>query len=214
MPLLPIFLKLAGRRCLVVGAGNIAADKIAALLHAEADLIVVSPEALDSVRSHAQAGRLQWKDRVFAPQDLDGVFLVITATSSPQVNREVYVLAAERKILCNSVDDPPNCDFYFSSVVDRGDLQIAISTAGESPALAQRLRKEIDAQLAPDLGAWLEDLGELRREVLHGEQPGEERKLLLHELASRPLCQRPDCPSRQLARGTVPEGTRDSSYLG
>jgi len=211
VPLLPIFLKLAGRRCLVVGAGNIAADKIAALLHAEADLVVVSPEALESVRCHAQAGRLQWRDRVFAPEDLDGVFLVIAATSSPQVNREVYALATERKVLCNSVDDPPNCDFYFSSVVDRGDLQIAISTAGESPALAQRLRKEIDAQLAPDLGAWLEDLGELRREVLQDEQPGEERKLLLHELASRSLCQRPDCPSRQLARGTTPDRTRDSS---
>lgn len=200
MPLLPIFLKLAGRRCLVVGAGNVAKDKIASLLHAEADLVVVSPEALEDVREQAQAGHLQWEQRVFVPSDLDEIFLVITATSSPDVNRQVYLLATERAILCNSVDDPPNCDFYFSSVVERGDLQVAISTAGESPALAQRLRREIDAQLAPDLGLWLNNLGEIRREILHSQVPGEERKLLLHELASRSLCELPDCPSRQLAR--------------
>lgn len=209
VPLLPIFLKLAGRRCLVVGAGNIANDKIASLLHAEADLAVVAPEALDSVRRHAQAGRLQWKLREFAADDLDGIFLVIAATSSPQVNRQVYALATERKIMCNSVDDPPNCDFFFPSIVERGDLQIAISTAGESPALAQRLRKEIGAQLAPDLGAWLEKLGELRREVLRSVPPGEERKMLLHELATRSLCERPDCPSRQLARNAALDARRE-----
>ena len=93
-----------------------------------------------------------------------------------------------RNILCNSVDDIPNCDFFFGSVVSRGDLQIAISTAGESPALAQRLRREIDEQLPQDLGPWLAKLGELRREVLATHPRGEERKLLLHELAQRQIC--------------------------
>ncbi len=86
----------------------------------------------------------------------------------------------------NSVDDIPNCDFFFGSVVSRGDLQIAISTAGESPALAQRLRREIDEQLPQDLGPWLAQLGELRREVLATHPRGEERSLLLHELARAP----------------------------
>jgi siroheme synthase-like protein len=211
MPLLPIFLKLAGRRCLVVGAGNVAQEKILSLLHAEADLTVVSPEALQEVRDHAQAGRLRWEQRVFAPEDLNGMFLVITATSSPEVNRQVYLLAAERNILCNSVDDPPNCDFYFPSLVERGDLQIAISTAGESPALAQRLRREIDALLAPDLGAWLGQLGELRRDILQRYVPGDSRKMLLHELASRPLCELPDCPSRQLVRAAALDRRDESS---
>ena len=82
-----------------------------------------------------------------------------------------------------------NCDFYFGSVVSRGALQIAISTAGESPAVAQRLRREIDEQLPQDLGPWLEDLGQLRREVLAMHPRGEARKALLHQLAQRPVCE-------------------------
>ena len=82
----------------------------------------------------------------------------------------------ERNIICNSVDDIPNCDFYFGSVVSRGDFQIAISTAGESPAVAQRLRREIDEQLPEDLGPWLENLGQLRREVLETHPRSEARK--------------------------------------
>jgi uroporphyrin-III C-methyltransferase len=105
----------------------------------------------------------------------------------------------ERGIPCNSVDDIPNCDFFFGSVVSRGDLQIAISTAGESPAVAQRLRREIDAQLPEDLGPWLRNLGELRREVLEIHPRGEERKLLLHQLAQRQVCDSESCPSRRLA---------------
>jgi precorrin-2 dehydrogenase / sirohydrochlorin ferrochelatase len=98
------------------------------------------------------------------------------------------------------VDDPPFCDFYFPSVVRRGDLQIAISTAGASPALAQRLRKEINAQLPLDAGDWLTDLGNLRREVTQMEPLNDERKWLLHQLAQREVCGYEACPSRVLAR--------------
>ena len=199
MSLFPIFLKLTGRHCLVVGAGTVAESKISSLLRAEAKLTVVAPEALPCLAEQAQAGHFQWQQRNFSPSDLDGIFLVVAATSSPEVNRQVFQLATERGILCNAVDDPPNCDFYFPSIVERGALQIAISTAGESPALAQRLRREIDAQLAPEISAWLNELGKLRREVLQQQEPGEERRLLLHELARLPLCTLPTCPARQLA---------------
>jgi siroheme synthase-like protein len=128
------------------------------------------------------------------------VFLVIAATNAPDVNRAVHEEALRRNVLCNAVDDPPNCDFYFGSVVARGDLQIAISTAGESPALAQRLRREIDAQLPKDLGPWLSELGELWREVRAGTPPGVVRNLLLHEVAQRHLCSSPECPTREFAR--------------
>ena len=94
-----------------------------------------------------------------------------------------------RGILVNSVDDPPHCDFYFGSVVRRGDLQVAISTAGESPAVAQQLRREIDEQLPADLGPWLTQVGQLRREILATHPAGEERKALLHRIARRQILQ-------------------------
>ena len=155
MSLLPIFLKLAGRRCLLVGAGNVALDKIRSLLKTGLQLRVVAPDALPEVRQLAAEGKIEWIERRFELSDLDGNYLVIAATDSPEVNAAVYRGAVERGILCNSVDDIPNCDFFFGSVVRRGDLQIAISTAGESPAFAQHLRREIDKLLPEDLGPGL-----------------------------------------------------------
>ena len=111
----------------------------------------------------------------------------------------MYLAAQRRGLLCNSVDDPTNCDYYFASIVQRGALQIAISTAGESPALAQRLRREIDAQLPEDMAPWVAEIGSLRREILASHPAGEERKALLHRLAQLPVCAAEQCPSRQLA---------------
>jgi uroporphyrin-III C-methyltransferase len=200
MSMLPIFLKLTGRQCLLVGAGNVALEKIGSLLKTGLKLTVIAPEARPEVIQLANEGRLQWFQRPFDVVDLEGNFLVVTATDSPEVNAAVYRGCIERNIICNSVDDIPNCDFYFGSVVSRGDLQIAISTAGESPAVAQRLRREIDEQLPEDLGSWLHNLGELRREVLELHPRNEGRKALLHQLANRQVCESEACPSRQLAR--------------
>jgi precorrin-2 dehydrogenase/sirohydrochlorin ferrochelatase len=200
MSLFPIFLKLAARPCVVVGAGNIAASKIESLLIAEASVTVIAPEALPRVRAWVEAGELTWHQRAYRQGDLGGAFLVVAGTATPAVNRAVYAEASAAGILCNAVDDPPFCDYYFPSVVRRGELQIAISTAGESPALAQRLRKEINAQLPLDTGEWLMELGRLRREVTAVEPVGEERKLLLHELAQREVCGYAGCPSRMRAQ--------------
>lgn len=200
MSLLPIFLDLESRSGLLVGAGAVALDKIGSLLKTGLRLRVVAPVAREEIRALAEHGKLEWIPRAFVPADVDGSFIVIAATSSAEVNAEVYRAARARGVLCNSVDDIPNCDFFFGSVVSRGDLQIAISTAGESPALAQRLRQEIDAQLPGDLGPWLERLGELRREVLASHPRGEERRLLLHALAERQICESSLCSTKQLAR--------------
>jgi uroporphyrin-III C-methyltransferase len=199
MSMLPIFLKLEGRRCLLVGAGTVALDKIGSLLKTGLRLRVVAPEARFEVRQLAAEGKLEWVQRPFELTNLNGNLLVIAATDSSDVNAEVYRGAVQRGILCNSVDDIPNCDFFFGSLVSRGALQIAISTGGESPAVAQRLRREIDEQLPEDLGEWLAGLGQLRREVLAFHPRSEARKSLLHQLAERPLCASQDCPSRQLA---------------
>jgi uroporphyrin-III C-methyltransferase len=201
MSLFPAFLKLVRRRCLVVGAGKVALEKIPSLLAAEAVVRVVAPRVDAEIAALAAAGRVEILERAFEAADLDGVFLVIAATDDRSVNAAVYEAAVERNVLCNSVDDPPHCDFYFGSVVARGDLQIAISTAGESPAVAQRLRKEIDALLPEDLGPWLAEVGRLRREVLARVEAGEERKLLLHRLAEREVCGAAACGARVLAFG-------------
>lgn len=200
MSLFPIFLKLTGRPAIVIGAGNLAESKIESLQAANASVMVIAPVASTRIIGMADAGEVIWHQREYATGDLAGQFLVVAATNSPVVNRAVFAEAEAAGILINAVDDPPFCDFYFPSVVRRGDLQIAISTAGESPALAQRLRKEINALLPLDAGDWLAELGNLRREVLQMEPLNEARKELLHQLASREVCGYDACPSRMQAR--------------
>jgi precorrin-2 dehydrogenase/sirohydrochlorin ferrochelatase len=200
MSLFPIFLKLASRHCIVIGAGHLAESKIESLQTANAHITVIAPQACKRIAELAASGELTWHQREYAEGDLTGNFLVVAATNVPAVNRAVFHEATAKNIICNAVDDPPFCDFYFPSVVRRGDLQIAISTAGASPALAQRLRKEINAQLPLDAGDWLTDLGNLRREVVAAEPLNEERKWLLHQLAQREVCGYDQCPSRTFAR--------------
>jgi siroheme synthase-like protein len=209
MSLLPIWIRLERRPVLVVGAGTVALAKIESLLATGAAITVVAPAAAPQFLELVENGRLTWHRRAFAPADLDGVFLVIAATNNSAVNRVVYEEALRRNVLSNAVDDPPNCDFYFGSVVARGDLQIAISTAGESPALAQRLRREIDDQLPTDLGPWLAELGSLRREIRASAPAGPARNLLLHQLAERHLCDSPECPTRQFAHQRIAELQRE-----
>ena len=200
MDLFPIFLKLTSRPCLVIGGGNLAESKIESLRAANGKVTVIAPQANPRIADLAASGEITWIQREYTPGDVQNYFLVVTATNAPAVNRAVFYEATANNILCNAVDDPPFCDFYFPSVVRRGDLQIAISTAGASPALAQRLRKEINAQLPLDTGDWLTDLGNLRREVVAAEPLNESRKLLLHQLATREVCGYDGCPSRTLAR--------------
>jgi precorrin-2 dehydrogenase/sirohydrochlorin ferrochelatase len=197
MEMFPIFFKLQGRPCLVVGAGTIAAPKITSLLRAGGVVTVVAPQAQPEVETQAHADELVWHAREFVSSDLEGMFLVVAATDLRAVNHSVAEAARAQNVLCNSVDDPPDCDFFYPSVVRRGDLQIAISTAGKSPALAQRLREEVDELLPADTGAWLDQLGETRLKMLETIPAGEERKQALHLLARRESCDPGACPVQQ-----------------
>jgi siroheme synthase-like protein len=191
MPLFPIFMKLQGRLVVMVGAGEIAVQKIDGLLRAGAKVRVIAPEVharfVEWIRDH----QIEWVAREFQPEDLSGAMLAIAATSAPGVNASVYRAAEARGILCNAVDDIENCHFYYGSVVQRGDLQVAISTNGKSPALAQRLRKELEQQFGPEYESWLEWLG-AARELLRAADGGatETSKKMLHHLASRPSYER------------------------
>ena len=184
MNLFPIFLKLASRRCLVVGAGPVGESKIESLLRTGAEVRVVAPRATETVRARARARKVCWEARGFRPADLNGVFLVIVATSSAELNEAIFQEGRRRGVLCNIVDDPARCDFYYPAVVRRGHLQIAISTDGRCPALAQRLKKELEQQFGSEYGTWLEQLGQARQKLLARALAPERRRRLLHRLAS------------------------------
>jgi precorrin-2 dehydrogenase len=182
--LFPMFVKLEGRRCLVVGAGSVGESKIESLLATAATVCVVAPKATPRVRGWAREGRIAWEAREYAPADLAGMFLVIAATGSSALHKEIYAEAQSRGVLCNAVDEPERCDFYFPAVVRRGELQIAISTGGLSPALAQRLRRELEQQFGPEWEEWVAQLGRTREELQSIPMPPEQRKKLLHQYAS------------------------------
>ncbi len=183
--LFPMFLKLQGRQCLVVGAGRVGESKIGGLLETGALIRVVAVEASPAVRDWAQAGKIELELRLFRTEDLEGAFLTVVATSSRSLNEFVYREAQRRGVLCNVVDVPDRCDFFYPAVVRRGDLQIAVSTAGQSPSLAQKIREQLEKQFGPGYTSWVAELGETRKLILASDLDKEQKLDLLHSLASR-----------------------------
>src|SRR5581483_527675 len=155
--LFPMFVKLQGRPVLVVGAGSVGEGKIRALLETGARIRVVATQAID-----------------------------VVATSRCELNELVYAEAQRRCVLCNVVDVPEQCDFYYPAIVRRGDLQIAISTSGQSPALARNLRQQLEAQFGPGYADWVSELGATRRDILNSNLTREQKRELLMSLAGRP----------------------------
>jgi precorrin-2 dehydrogenase/sirohydrochlorin ferrochelatase len=188
--LFPIFMKLEGRRVLVAGAGPVAEQKLDGLLRAGADLHVVAPEATGLVQQLARDGRLRWSQREYVVSDLDRVALVIAATGNSDVNESIYREAEIRGVLCNAVDEPDRCHFYYPAVVQRGDLQIAISTAGHSPALAQRIRKQLEQQFDAGYGDFLQWLGGVRKRLFSQAIDPQRRKNILHRIARPEIYER------------------------
>ena len=134
MSLFPIFVKLEGRLIVVVGGGTIAEAKIPGMLGAGARIRLIAPSITPQIAGWVRFGKIDWLPKAFEAADLDGAFLVIAATSAPGVNEAVFREAETRGILCNAVDDIERCHFYYGAVVQRGDLQIAISTNGKASA--------------------------------------------------------------------------------
>jgi precorrin-2 dehydrogenase / sirohydrochlorin ferrochelatase len=144
-------LKLSGRKCLVVGAGDIGLEKVEGLLACGGDVTVLAPEAHPELQSLAEEGSIEWDRREYAgPEDLEGAFMVIAATNDSEVNIGVYYDAEKRAMLANVVDVPPLCNFILPAIVRTGPLAIAISTAGASPALAKRMKREISDLFGED----------------------------------------------------------------
>ena len=183
--LFPMFMKLAGKPCLVVGAGKVGEPKIGGLIDTGASVHVVATAASRTVREWASAGKIELELRAFSADDLEGKLLAVAATASASLNELIYREAQRRGVLCNVVDVPEYCDFFSPAVVRRGDFQIAISTAGQSPSLAQKIRQQLERQFGEGYAAWVEQLGETRRLILASDLDRETKWELLHSLASR-----------------------------
>ena len=161
----PVNLVVAGRRCVVVGAGRIAARKIDALLAAGAHVHVVAPELGPEVRALSEQGLVTVAARPFEAADLDDAWLATTATGDPLVDHAVFAAGQERRVWINAADDPANCSFTLMSVVRRGDIVVTIGTNGRSPALATWLRDHVRDEMGAEYETLLEVLSEAREEM-------------------------------------------------
>jgi siroheme synthase-like protein len=161
----PVFLDLTGRRCLVVGGGAVGVRKVEGLLAADADVTVVSPPPSPALDELCRDGRIRWLQRDYRAGDLEGFALCLTATDDTAVNAAVAAEGRERGVWVNAADDPDNCDFILPSVLRRGDLQVAFSTGGRSPALARKIREELEAVIGPEYEALVDLAGEVRESL-------------------------------------------------
>ncbi len=160
--LYPVNLRIAGRQCLVVGGGAVAARKVEALLFCGARVVVVSPEAGERIRTLAAEHRIAWWQRPYRTGDLEGVFMAVAATDRPEVQRQIAEDAVTLPVLLNSVNEPSVCDFQVPSQMRRGDLLITISTGGASPAFSRKIRERLETQFGWEYGPVVDLLGRLR----------------------------------------------------
>ena len=179
MAVFPVFLKLSGRRVLVVGGGPVAAGKLRALVDAEALITVVAPHVVDAIAT-AAPGTVEILRRPFRPEDLDDVWYVVAA-APPDVNRQVAAAAHARKIFVNAVDDIENASAYAGAILRRAGVTIALSTDGEAPAIAGVLREGLEAVLPEDLDVWMARARDARKQWLADGVPMEQRRPLLLE---------------------------------
>lgn len=179
----PINLDLKDRRVLVVGGGVIAEGKARQLVEAGAAVHIVSPELTESLNELAEQGKIIWRQGVFAESDLEGSWLVISATDDQAVNEAVARAAAQRSLLCNVVDQTALCNFITPALITRGGIQISISSGGGSPSVAQRVKREIGELIGEEYGELLEVAAEMRAEAKRLIPDFEQRRQLLHAFA-------------------------------
>ena len=177
-----MYLKLENENCLVVGGGRVAERKVKALLESGANITVVSPDLTPYLRELKEKGVIRHIDRKYQDSDLEGMFLVISATDDESVNKRVSDQCFARKILVNVVDDPPKCSFFVPAVVRRGDLTIAISTGGKSPMLAARIREQLEKQYGVEYAELLKLLGDIRQELKESVPDVEQRRKILERI--------------------------------
>jgi precorrin-2 dehydrogenase/sirohydrochlorin ferrochelatase len=178
----PVYLDIRDRHCLVVGGGSVGTRKVKTLLDCGGRVTVISPTVSPALDTLARAGRIGLKERAYSKSDLDGVFLVIGATDDQDLNRRISADAARKNLLCNIADRPEICNFVLPSIVNRGDLTISISTAGQSPAMAKTLRKSLEQQFGTEYADMLRLMGAVRKKLLRQRHEPEAHKPLFEQL--------------------------------
>ncbi|MBI4208416.1 MAG: bifunctional precorrin-2 dehydrogenase/sirohydrochlorin ferrochelatase [Deltaproteobacteria bacterium] len=162
----PIFLDIKGFPCVVIGGGAVAEQKVRQVLAAGAKVRVISPRLTPTLKEWARGKRFEYKKRLYRRGDLRGARLTFAATNHPRTNARILKEARSQKVWLNAVDDPKNCDFVVPSMVHRGNLTVAISTNGLSPALSKKIRKDLENQFGPEYEIFLQLLGTLRKRPL------------------------------------------------
>ncbi len=187
MKFYPVFMRVAGRPCLVVGGGEVAARKVDDLLRAHAAVTVVSPTVVSAIADHARQGRIRHHARGYQPTDLAGAFLAYAATDDEALHARIAGEARAAGVLLNVVDRPHLCDFITPSIMERGDLIIATSTSGASPALARRIRVQLERLFGPEYAVALQVLAALRAHLVRAALSPAERTRILNGLVDSPL---------------------------
>ncbi|MBW2610357.1 MAG: bifunctional precorrin-2 dehydrogenase/sirohydrochlorin ferrochelatase [Deltaproteobacteria bacterium] len=178
----PILVDLKEKKVIVVGGGTVAQRKVETLLEYDAVVHLMSRELTPALQRYVEEGMIKFLGKEFSGDVLDGAFLVIAATDDPEVNRRVSEFAKEKGLLVNAVDQPSDCSFIVPAIVKRGDLLVAVSTSGKSPALARRIRENLDTQFGSEYEEFLRLMGRVRKEVLSRGLSQEEKSRVFHEL--------------------------------
>lgn len=165
MAVFPLFTDLSGKKCIIVGGGEVASRKVDVLLKFDAELVVIAPEVDRSIRELEGRGRVKVLQKEYSEGDIDNAVLVVAATSSFEVNDCVFRDARKRNIPVNTMDDPEKCTFYFPSVIKRGDLTVGISTSGGYPALSKKIRKMLEGIFTVEYARILDMLSDFRYNV-------------------------------------------------
>jgi len=185
----PIYLDIKDRNCLVVGGGSVGTRKVKTLLECGAKVTVVSIDVTETLTGLSNSGMIQLKERDFQTSDLDDRFLVVGATDNQELNFNIHAEAEHRGILCNIADCPKACNFILPSIVNRGDLIIAISTSGKSPAFAKSLRKHLEKEFGDEYAEFLNLMGAIRQKLLSQDHKPEAHKHLFEQLIEKDLVQ-------------------------
>jgi len=187
MSFYPVFIELEGKKVVVVGGGGVACRKVQTLLECGARIHLAGRALTPELREMVKKEEIHFLGQEFKDEYLNNAFMVIAATDDKELNHRVSACARERGVLVNAVDQPPDCDFIVPSILKRGDLQIAISTSGKSPALARRIRKGLERQFGEEYGTFLTMMGRLRKEILSLGLPQEENSRLFQKIVDADL---------------------------